>query len=129
MKANTSELKLELNVEVTDEDIDDIMLYSRKYIKHWCSKVEVDGECLGGHDYEQISRGGRLFLYVSDDREEKFVLTKELFLRGLKMYLLKESVMCLCMLDGTYVIDPICIEDGGEDKIIQYALFGDIRYA
>ena len=79
-------LKLELEVIVTQEDIDDIMAGALEGgINYWCGKAEVAGDYLGEYASEQISRGGQLLLH--DFEEDKtYTLDKEKFLKGLKMY-------------------------------------------
>jgi len=84
-------MKVEFEVVVTNEDIDDIMCSALEGgINYWCCKAEVIGEYLGEYGSEQISRGGMLKLH---DLEEDAVyeLTKEKFLKGLEKYLKKPT--------------------------------------
>ena len=79
-------LKLELEVIVTQEDIDDIMAGALEGgINYWCCKAEVVGDYLGEYASEQISRGGQLLLHDIEE-DERHTLDKEKFLKGLKMY-------------------------------------------
>ena len=54
---DTVVLKLELEVVVTQEDIDDIMAGALEGgINYWCGEAEVVGNYLGEYASEQISR-------------------------------------------------------------------------
>ena len=129
MENNVAKIKFEVNVEVTDDDIDDIMASALEDgINYWCGRVKVVGEYRGEYASEQISRGGKLLLYDKEDEEKEYTLTKGLFLSGLKMYLSNETT-CLNMWNGKIGIDPGCIDGNAADSIIQYALFDEIIYA
>lgn len=128
---NGTMLEVNVKVEVTDVDIDDIMAGALEGgVNYWCRKVEVvEDEYLGEFASEQISRGGSLKLY---DREEDafYILTKELFLNGLKMYLEKPHPYDIT--EGTrngYRLDTCMADAVVCDMIIQYALFGQQIYA
>ena len=86
-------LKLELEVIVTQEDIDDIMAGALEGgINYWCGKAEVVGDYLGEYASEQISRGGQLLLH--DIEEDKtYTLDKEKFLKGLTLTIWIWSIM------------------------------------
>lgn len=128
-------LKLTINLEITEEDIDDIMSTALEGgIYYWCARVKVEGEYLGEYASEQISRGGVLKLY---DREEEaaYELTREKFMSGLGMYLENPIYETLYIGDGEYFVDEKYKVDVGNidaiaaDRIIQYALFGEIVYS
>lgn len=83
---DTVVLKLELEVVVTQEDIDDIMAGALEGgINYWCGEAEVVGNYLGEYASEQISRGGQLILYDIEE-DETYTLDREKFMKGLKMY-------------------------------------------
>ena len=63
-------VKAEINVKLTQQDIDDIMVAALEGgIDYWCFKVEVVGDYLGEYASEQISRGGMLKLYDIENGE------------------------------------------------------------
>ena len=49
---------VEMDVTLTQQDIDDIMSIALDYIGYWCGKAKVVGEYLGEFASDQISRGG-----------------------------------------------------------------------
>lgn len=58
------EVKVEIRVELTQQDIDDIMVAALEGgINYWCDEAAVEGgEYLGKYASDQISRGGTLLL-------------------------------------------------------------------
>lgn len=123
-------MKLEIELIVTDEDIDDIMAGALEGgITYWCNRAEVVGDYLGEYASEQISRGGSLKLYDIEE-DACFVLTKELFLGGLKMYLENPHPYDIIEeIDNKLHIDTCNADAVVCDMIIQYALFGQQIYA
>ena len=119
-------IKVEIEVSITQEDIDDIMSTALEGgINYWCKKVEVDGDYLGEYASEQISRGGNLKLYDSED-DKVYKLTREKLVEGVRKYLadsnkpyniLDENSIDCCMVDAEVA-----------DMIIQYAVFGYVIY-
>lgn len=70
-------VKAELEINVTQEDIDDIVATALEGgINYWCRKAEVVGDYLGEYASEQISRGGTLKLYDSEE-DEVYELTRD----------------------------------------------------
>lgn len=125
--------EVNLNVIVTEEDIDDIMVSALEGgITYWCRETEVIGERMGeGWGHEQIARGGILRLYDAEDGEH-YDLDREKFLAGLKKYLqnpLYDGTIELGTKENTMVLDCGMIDAPAADQIIQYALFGEIMYA
>lgn len=134
-------MKLEavLAVEVTDEDIDDIVCTALEGgITYWADEAKVMGEYLGEYGHEQIARGGQLKIHTmepfDDEETEDYLLDKEKLLAGLKMYLENPEkpydITCVNHLRGkTEVILDTCQVDGVvADMIVQYALFGEQIY-
>lgn len=131
MGKNGTILEVSLNVFVTDEDIDDIMVSALEGgINHWCAEAKVQGEYLGEFASDQISRGGTLLLYDAKGRKYE-ELTKEKFLVGLKCYL-KHPLYEDTIYPGTHeerlLVDCTLIDAPASDMIIQYALFGEVVY-
>lgn len=115
-------------IKVNAEDIDDIMACALEGgITFWCDEVRVVGEYLGEYASDQISRGGQLLLHDMEE-EETYLLSKEKFLKGLKIFL-DNSEGKICKLDSGYEVDPANIDANDADSIIQYAIFGELVYA
>lgn len=127
-------LSITMQVNITDEDIDDIMCSALEGgINHWCAKVEVVDDYLGEFASEQISRGGSLRLYdwVS---KRWFELTKAKFLRGIKKYL-ETHPECVVQKENEnrkhsngLIINDYTIDAPLADTVVQYALFGGVAY-
>ena len=122
-------VKAELEINVTQEDIDDIVTTALEGgINYWCGKAEVDGDYLGEYASEQISRGGTLKLYDSEE-DEVYELTRDKLLDGIKkycedaerpydiMYAGANSVGCST---GEYGLDCCMVDATVADMIIQY---------
>lgn len=122
-------LKVEFEVLVTQEDIDDIMVGALEGgINGWCDEAKVVGNYLGEYASEQISRGGQLLLHDFDG-EETYTLDREKFIKGLKMYLENPHPYdILEEIDNKLRIDCCNADATVCDMIIQYALFDDVIY-
>lgn len=116
------------NIKVNAEDIDGIMACALEGgITFWCDEARVVGEYLGEYASDQISRGGQLLLHDMEE-EETYLLSKEKFLKGLKIFL-DNNEGKICKLDSGYEVDPANIDANDADSIIQYAIFGELVYA
>ena len=112
-------------VDISDRNIDDILDNAFDGgISYWCKQVEVEGEMLGRYANEQISRGGTLKLFDSET-DDVYELTKEKFLEGLYQYLSDQPYPYLE--NGN--LDMTNVDSEFADTIVQYALFGEVRYA
>ena len=116
--------EVQLNVTVTEEDIDDIMVSVLEGgINYWCRKAEVVGPYLGEAASEQISRGGSLILH-DIETSAKWELTLKKFLNGLGLYL---------KTDGSSItkngLDTALIDGLAADSIVQLGIFGEIEFA
>ena len=121
------EIKAEISVRISTEDIDDIVTTALEGgICYWCRRAEVKGKYLGEFASEQISRGGVLVLHDSVDGKKR-ELNKEKLLSGVKQYLedAEDSVGCS---KGVYELDCCMVDATVADMIIQYAIFDDIIY-
>lgn len=126
---NGAVLKVELEVALTQEDIDDIMCGALEGgITYWCDEAKVVGDYLGEYGHEQIARGGQLLIHDMEE-EETYTLDKEKFLKGIELWV-KNPVGCNCLeqKDGKLVFDTCNADAVVCDAIIQYALFGDVIY-
>ena len=120
-------------VTVTDQDVDDIMTTALEGgITDWCYKAEIVGERLGEYASEQISRGGILKLYGTDEinGDSKWWLDREKFLKGLKTFLKKyaDEDDCLFREDDGYTLDCGNVDSFAADMIVQCAIFGEPVY-
>ncbi len=126
-------------VDVTCQDIDDIVCTAFEGgITYWCNRVEVVGELLGKYASDQISRGGKLKIYVDEPFDEddttEYELDRVKLLRGLQMYLAFPCKPCgitdISWRDGkkAIVIDTSNVDAEVADMIIQFALFKEIIY-
>lgn len=113
-----------IGVTLTQQDINDIMASALDGgICYWCRMAEVVGEYLGEYASDQISRGGSLILYDAES-SDKWELTLDKFLSGVKLYL--EQEYHVRVEDGR--IDT-CDVDGNEaDCIVQFAIFGQVVF-
>ncbi len=126
---NKEIMNIEIKVVVNDEDIDDIMAGALEGgINYWCDEAKVIGNYLGEYASEQISRDGQLKLHDFEE-EEDYILDKEKFLKGLKMYLENpHPYNILEEIDNGFMVD-VCNADATVcDMIVQYALFDDVIY-
>ena len=121
------EVKVEIRVELTQQDIDDIMVAALEGgINYWCDEAaEEGGEYLGKYASDQISRGGTLLLHDTDeDAYRKLDLEK--FLKGFKLWL-ENGGDQYGAVQG-HEVDCCNIDAGCADEIVQYALFGEVVY-
>lgn len=128
-------MNCELDVRISNEDIDDIMVSALESgINYWCRKAEVKGDYLGEYASDQISRGGELILH--DIEENKiYTLSKENFIEGVKKYIVAGNTGCIDretdsigIYTGKLGLDTGNIDAEAADCILQYALFGDVIY-
>lgn len=129
-------IKTEIDIEISDEDIDDIMATALEGgVNYWCDEVKVDGEYLGEYASEQISRGGELHFLLNepfDNNDTKcYTLDKTKFLHGIKSFLSNHYNPCYCLehIDiGKSAIVVEVIDANAADEIIQYALFNELVF-
>ena len=122
-------MKVEFEVVVTNEDIDDIMCSALEGgINYWCCKAEVIGDYLGEYGSDQISRGGQLKLHDYEDNQD-YILTREKFVEGFKRYLKEPGATDILEFDDRKLkVDCGQVDAEVADSIIQYALFDDVIY-
>ena len=127
-----SEIRTKITVYLTQQDIDDIMVSAFEGgINYWCRRVVVQGDYLGKYASEQISRGGKLAIWLDEPFENDktcYVLDRDKFLAGFKLWIESDgdSYDAIDYSDGSVdcgQIDAICA-----DEIIQYALFGEVVF-
>ena len=121
MKMEDLKIKVEVDVKLTQQDIDDIVGTAFDGgIGYWCWKATVVGEYLGEYASDQISRGGSVML-KDDDGEHELNLTN--FTEAMKRVIGEGR---LTIEDGT--IDTGEIDADLADLIVQYAVFGKLVY-
>jgi hypothetical protein len=119
----------------TSEEISDLIIGALEGgINYWCGKVilvkdRFDKIFKGVKPEDQekvqyasdlIGLGGELILVGIDEPEERWVLTKEEVLEGIKMYCEENDITEEELMDN-YDADSC-------DQIIQYGLFGEIVF-
>ena len=138
MKEEKTTLTIRLEVEVTNQDIDDIMACALEGgINYWADEAEVVGKYLGEYGSEQIARGGELIIHLIEPIEEAgtmmYKLTKKKFMIGLRKYLYDPmkpyNIVELDNKTYEYRLDTCQADAVVCDMIIQYALFDEIVFA
>lgn len=127
-KSQTFPLELNFKLEVSSEDIDQIVnLAFIEGITYWLKELHVEHGFYGGNPFNQISRGNVIWMYYLDSDKNYCCaqLDREKFLAGLKKYFETEKPNFMCKESSL-----ICMSTNPDaaDKIIQYAVFGDILF-
>lgn len=120
---NRYEVRAEITIGLTQQDIDDIMSTALDSICYWCGTAEVVGDYLGEYASEQISRGGCLLLHDAESAAT-WELNREKFLNGVKLYFEKG---CHVQVEDNR-IDTCDVDAADADCIIQFALFGEVVF-
>ena len=138
-------------IEVTDEDIDDIMCTAWEGgITYWCgygrivehnthNSIEYEG-----YAYEQLTKGKDILLYPIEEcyspsglgrdwlpnkfGEGFLVLNKNKMVKGIVKYFSRYP-SCISLSYGDLRLDTGDIDADIADRIVQYALFGKLVYA
>ena len=120
-------IKIVKDVNVTDQDIDDIMVTALEGgINYHVGEVEVKNKDYKGGKYasDVISRGGELILHDMESEEYTRTLSKENFIEGLTKFLNEHTEI----IDADGSIDCGAIDADYADVIIQYAVFGELIF-
>ena len=131
-------MKLNVQISLRPDDINDILCTAFEGgVDYWCSGiVGSDGDLaqlpmnqMGiEYEYEHVGYGGKL--QVKDD-EKTYLLTQENFQSGLQKWIDKnpDSVEVHYDYGNKYTtLDIGNIDAGDADCIVQYALFGELKY-
>ncbi len=124
----TFEVKAEIAVKLTQENIDDIMVGALEGgINYWCCEAEVvEEKRCSDWGHEQIARDGALILHDAKS-DDKWELNLEKFLNGVKLWIQNgDDQYHALQKDGT--LDTCQIDAEMADLIIQYALFGEVVF-
>lgn len=127
-------IKAEIDVNVTAEDVDDIMCAALEGgITYWCDEARVAGEYLGTYGHEQIARGGQLILHDME-ADGSYILDLAKLKNGIRMYV-EEGQPCGDILEATgnddkpvHRISTFDVDAAVADAIVQLAMFGEIIY-
>ncbi len=116
-----------VKIKVTSSEIDDIMCTAIEGgINYWCESYYGSGGDFSllpenqveiKYEWEHLVYGGYLTMIEDGNIEHK--LDQEKFMKGLQMYIDKHHVT---------TIDTGDIDADGADCIVQYALFGELKY-
>ena len=119
--------KVTINFKLNMQDIDDIMACALEGgINYWCSEAKVIGEYLGEYASEQISRGGILELYDTED-DEVYLFDIKKFIQGFEAWV-ENGYDYNGAVSANGKVDTSLIDAGDADTIIQLALFDEIVY-
>ncbi len=130
-------VKININVEIKDEDIDEIVCTALEVgINYWCNSAQIGEKTYyGKYASDQISRGGTLIISVDEpfEEQETYTLTKAKLINGITQYI-KDPDMIYNILTrgkekGIYEIDCCQIDATIADIIVQNALFGDLIFS
>lgn len=121
-------VRAEINIELTQQDIDDIMAAALEGgINYWAGEAEViEEKRVADWGHEQIARGGVLVIHDIEDPGETWELTLEKFLNGFKLWVENGGDEYGAIEDGK--VDCCNIDADCADAIVQYALFGELVF-
>ena len=128
MSEKKFEVRVEINVSLSEENIDDIMVSALEGgINYWCREAEViEEKRRGDWGHEQIARGGILILHDAES-SDKWELNLEKFLNGVKLWI-QNGDDRYGALQKDRTLDTGEIDSEMADMIIQYALFGEVIF-
>ena len=125
-KESVMKLVARIEVNIRKEDMDSILFsaFNAGGISLWADKIWASGRKLGERVCEQVGLGGRVLIH---DRigGETYGLTPEKFEKGVRLYL--EEGCHVRVEDGHLVPEDVTMIDA--DCIVQFALFGEVRYS
>lgn len=119
----------EFPVILRDGDIEKILTIALSgSITHWCRRAECLNKENEREFYRKVTEGGTLFLY--DYKSDRTLgVDKEGFVSGFQQYLEKPiGADVLEFIDHELRVNLNVVDSKVADAIIQYALFGEIRY-
>lgn len=115
-------------LEVSAQDIAAIVDGAMNTIFYWCSSVGISHEYGKYQLNEVLCNNGDLLLHNARTNKEHRLDLHDLY-KGIQCWIANPvGDDCLCQKDGKLLIDRYNIGSSACDAIIQYALFGEIRY-
>lgn len=121
------------NPRVTGEDIDVIMsaAIGGGGIFHWCDGVRTKRFLRGESISECLSNGDSLYLHEFEGKEHELTINK--LMTGIRMCIedpdIPYDIIDIDIESGKDVLDTGMIDAVVADIIIQYALFGELRFS
>lgn len=123
-----TKIHIEKDVIITSDDIDEIMCLALEGgITYWCRDAYPPECLLGDYCSEQISRGGSIVL-VDAETGEAFTLTKDKVIDGISLFLNEKDNLWAYTTSDMEQIDVASLDADDADKIVQYALFGELVF-
>lgn len=115
-----------IEVNIRKEDMDSILFsaFHAGGVSLWADKIWASGGRLGERVCEQVGLGGRVLIH-DQIGGETYSLTPEKFEKGVRLYL--EEGCHVRVEDGHLVPEDVTMIDA--DCIVQFALFGEVRYS
>ena len=114
-------IKIEIEQEISNSDINDLMVTALEGgINDWCDfEIINSNDFKGVHCTEILTSGGSLKL-IDSETDEEYILTLDMVLKGIKMELECTGQSFEEMFDNH--------DASTADRIIQYAIFGELTY-
>ncbi len=137
MKNKPNKINVNVEVEITDNDIDDIVCTALEGgIHYWAKRAEIIGKRLGENPHQQIAKKGKLLIHLTEPFDKNntsdYTLTKSKTIKGIKQYLEnpdKPYDIFDTYEEGKFRLDTCQVDSIVADMIIQYALFNEIIFA
>jgi hypothetical protein len=134
----TTEETIQINVDLDDQLLEDVLVTafeggSNYWIKDVIGYNPINVRRQDDTPYsiwlsEAINNGGHIKIYP-DDEDKSYVLSKEKFVFGLKLWIVTHpDSYTLVTENGKHTIDAGDIDADDADAILQYALFGKVVY-
>lgn len=133
MKKEVFNIEVVTSIQVTQQDIDDIMVAALEGgITYWADAAVVPGDRrVADWGHEQIARGGVLRIHTTEpwdkDDTEWYELTREKLLDGIKKAYEGSYYTDYDWCDGQ-TLDCCQVDAEVADAIVQLALFGEVVY-
>ena len=130
-----SVIKVTVPVKISEQDIEDLMVTAIEggigYFACLDNRSEIyvlapKDEPVAVTAASILNKGGGVTFLDTEDNSVEWVLTKEKLLRGVQKFL-EEDVNIVLYIDNGE-LDMCMIDADHADRIVQYALFGDLVY-
>lgn len=145
-KEQRKTIKVELEVMVMPEDIDDIICTALEGgIGYWACLDNSTEDFKNAPEEETTSettsrllKEGKTITLIDEEEDERHELTLEKLLAGIKLYLedkkrpyniLADNLSSAEYRKGVYELDCCMVDADVADMIIQYAIFGELVFA
>ncbi len=126
-------VKLDIVLKVTSENVSRIvnMAVNEDGISCWCSLVETEKPVTGMSIGDYIAGGGYIKLTGARDEKEYYILDRESIVDGIKKFVDTQNRYSNAVYqeNSKLYLDTYNMDSEDADTIIQYALFGELRFA